>query len=306
MEAPRNSDEVRRLLGHVNYMGKFILNLSAESEPLRGLSNLPDKEFCGRIDQRTANKHHREATVRDDRSSQRLSNVKHTGCHDTEGDWAGQTPPTSLDDFLQLEVIKTGWPKDISDVPESRPTGRIVSEFDGKGRYVGCALYWAGWCIRHCRTAPPPVVTTPLSNCTPTSRHYTTVELHPHQPSLNHCRTAPPPTSRHYTTVELHPHQPSLHHCRTAPHQPSLHHCRTAPPPAVTTPLSKCTPTSRHYTTVELHPHQPSLHHCRNAPPPAVTTPLSNCTPMFYPPAVTTTYFSTLWTVCFDVPNAWV
>ena len=37
MEAPRNSEEVRRFLGHVNYMAKFIPNLSAESESLRRL-----------------------------------------------------------------------------------------------------------------------------------------------------------------------------------------------------------------------------------------------------------------------------
>ena len=44
MEAPRNSEEVRRFLGHVNYMVKFMPNLPAESEPLRRLLNLPDKE----------------------------------------------------------------------------------------------------------------------------------------------------------------------------------------------------------------------------------------------------------------------
>ena len=54
MEAPRNSEEVRRFLGHVNYMAKFIPNLSAESESLRRLLYLPDKEFCWGVDQRTA------------------------------------------------------------------------------------------------------------------------------------------------------------------------------------------------------------------------------------------------------------
>ena len=53
MEAPRNSEEVRRFLGHVNYMAKFMPNLSAESEPLRRLLNQPNKEFCWGIDQRT-------------------------------------------------------------------------------------------------------------------------------------------------------------------------------------------------------------------------------------------------------------
>ena len=45
MKAPRNIEEVRRFLGHVNYMAKFMPNLSAGSEPLRRLLNLPDK-FC--------------------------------------------------------------------------------------------------------------------------------------------------------------------------------------------------------------------------------------------------------------------
>ena len=54
MEAPRNSEDVRRFLGHVNYMAKFMPNLSAESEPLRRLLNLPDNEFCWGVDQRNA------------------------------------------------------------------------------------------------------------------------------------------------------------------------------------------------------------------------------------------------------------
>ena len=54
MEAPRNSEEVRRFLGHVNYMAKFMPNLSAEREQLRRLVNLPDKELCWGVDQRTA------------------------------------------------------------------------------------------------------------------------------------------------------------------------------------------------------------------------------------------------------------
>ena len=54
MEAHRNSEEVRRFLGHVNYMAKFMPNLSAESEPLRRLLNLPYKEFYWGVDQRTA------------------------------------------------------------------------------------------------------------------------------------------------------------------------------------------------------------------------------------------------------------
>ena len=54
MEVPRNSEDVRRFLGHVNYMAKFMPNLSAESEPLRRLLNLPDNEFCWGVDQRNA------------------------------------------------------------------------------------------------------------------------------------------------------------------------------------------------------------------------------------------------------------
>ena len=54
MEALRNSEEVRGFLGHVNYMATFMPNLSAESEPLRRLLNLPDKDFCWGVDQRTA------------------------------------------------------------------------------------------------------------------------------------------------------------------------------------------------------------------------------------------------------------
>ena len=53
MESSRNK-EVRRFLGHVNYMAKFMPNLSAESEPLRRLLNLTDKEFCWGVDQSTA------------------------------------------------------------------------------------------------------------------------------------------------------------------------------------------------------------------------------------------------------------
>ena len=53
-EAPRNSDEVRRFLGHVNYMAKFMPNVSGESEQQRRLLNLPDEEFCWGVDQRTA------------------------------------------------------------------------------------------------------------------------------------------------------------------------------------------------------------------------------------------------------------
>ena len=54
MEAPRNPEEVRSFLGHVNYMAKFMPNLSTESEPLRRLLNLPDKELCWGVEQRTA------------------------------------------------------------------------------------------------------------------------------------------------------------------------------------------------------------------------------------------------------------
>ena len=51
---PRDSEEVRRFLGHVNYMAKFMPNLSAESEPLRRLLKIVDKDFCWGVDQSTA------------------------------------------------------------------------------------------------------------------------------------------------------------------------------------------------------------------------------------------------------------
>ena len=54
VEAPRHSEDDRRFLGHVNYMAKFMPNLSAESEPLRRLLNLPDNKFCWGVYQRNA------------------------------------------------------------------------------------------------------------------------------------------------------------------------------------------------------------------------------------------------------------
>ena len=54
MEVPRDSEKVRRFLGHVNYMAKFMPNLSAESELLRRLLNTADKDLCWGVDQRTA------------------------------------------------------------------------------------------------------------------------------------------------------------------------------------------------------------------------------------------------------------
>ena len=56
MEAPRNPEEVRRFLGHVNNMAKLMPNLSAENEPLRRLLIVPNKEFCWGVEQRTLEK----------------------------------------------------------------------------------------------------------------------------------------------------------------------------------------------------------------------------------------------------------
>ena len=54
MEPPNNSAEVKRFFGHVNYLSKFLPNLSAEGEPLRRIINLPDDEFCWGPDQEHA------------------------------------------------------------------------------------------------------------------------------------------------------------------------------------------------------------------------------------------------------------
>lgn len=51
MEAPQNSDGVRRFLGHINYLAKFIPNCSAECEPLRRPIGALDKEFIWAKDQ---------------------------------------------------------------------------------------------------------------------------------------------------------------------------------------------------------------------------------------------------------------
>ena len=54
MEPPRNSAEVRRFFGRVNYLSKFLPNISALGEPLRRLINLLDDEFCWGRDQEQA------------------------------------------------------------------------------------------------------------------------------------------------------------------------------------------------------------------------------------------------------------
>ena len=51
MTAPQDSDGVRRFLGHINYLAKFIPNCSAESEPLRRLIGVPNNEFVWGEDQ---------------------------------------------------------------------------------------------------------------------------------------------------------------------------------------------------------------------------------------------------------------
>ena len=51
MKSPKNGEEVRRFLGHINYLSKFIPNCSAECEPLRRLSGVKDSEFVWHEDQ---------------------------------------------------------------------------------------------------------------------------------------------------------------------------------------------------------------------------------------------------------------
>ena len=51
MKEPQNSDEIKRFLGHINYLAKFIPNLSAESEPLRRLVNASSSQFVWSRDQ---------------------------------------------------------------------------------------------------------------------------------------------------------------------------------------------------------------------------------------------------------------
>ena len=52
MPAPTSVDGVKRFLGHVTYMSKFLPNLSAEAEPLRRL--LQQKSFVWDTDQQAA------------------------------------------------------------------------------------------------------------------------------------------------------------------------------------------------------------------------------------------------------------
>ena len=54
MEAPQDSDAVRRFLGHLNYLSRFLPNLSAESEPLRRLVNILPGEYTWEEDQQRA------------------------------------------------------------------------------------------------------------------------------------------------------------------------------------------------------------------------------------------------------------
>ena len=54
MRHPTDSDGIRRFLGHVNYLSKFIPNCSAECEPLRRLLNMKKAEFVWGADQEKA------------------------------------------------------------------------------------------------------------------------------------------------------------------------------------------------------------------------------------------------------------
>ena len=51
MKPPKDSDEIRRFLGHINYVSKFVPDCSAESEPLRRLINVSDEDFIWGEDQ---------------------------------------------------------------------------------------------------------------------------------------------------------------------------------------------------------------------------------------------------------------
>ena len=54
MPTPHDSDAVRRFLGHINYISRFIPNCSAETEPLRRLIGVGPKEFRWGYDQERA------------------------------------------------------------------------------------------------------------------------------------------------------------------------------------------------------------------------------------------------------------
>ena len=54
MDAPQDSDGIRKFLGHINYLSKFVPNCSAECEPLRRLIGVSDREFTWATDQKRA------------------------------------------------------------------------------------------------------------------------------------------------------------------------------------------------------------------------------------------------------------
>ena len=54
MKTPQSSDEVCRFLGLLNYLPRFLPNVSAESEPLRRLANATPSEFTWQEDQQLA------------------------------------------------------------------------------------------------------------------------------------------------------------------------------------------------------------------------------------------------------------
>ena len=54
MKAPIDSDGVRRILGHVNYLAKFIPNCAIECQPIRRLVGVADKDFVWGQDQERA------------------------------------------------------------------------------------------------------------------------------------------------------------------------------------------------------------------------------------------------------------
>ena len=54
MPPPKDGDEVRRFLGQINYVSKFIPDCSAESKPLRRLINVSNEDFVWAEDQMRA------------------------------------------------------------------------------------------------------------------------------------------------------------------------------------------------------------------------------------------------------------
>ena len=124
--------------------------------------------------------------------------------------------------------------------------------------FYRCALYWAGWCIRHCRTARPCCIHQPsLRRTSPRYGVYATVELHAHVVSTN----------RHYDVLLHAMVYTPLSNCTPMLYPPTvtttyfstlwcIRHCRTARPCCIHQPsLRRTSPRYGVYATVELHAH---------------------------------------------------